>query len=473
MTPALTSFALLALATVAWKVLPATASTTATAPATPASTPAPPAQTGPVLFTGQLDRDSVMVGSDGQVRLELVMESPVTPEVTARVPTDLVVVMDHSSSMSGEKMSQALAATRALVGHLQPEDRFALVDYASGASVAIPLEAATPANQARWAGVIDGVRAGGSTNISAALDRALALVGERSPDRSARAVLISDGLPTMGDTTPEGLRQRARSFAAAEVPLTAAGVGADFDEFLMTSLADAGTGNYHYLASAHGLADVFADEFDTARETVASGLELTLKTAPGVEVVDAAGYPLARDADATRVAIGALYAGQRRSIWVTLRAPTDAEGELSLGEVALAYRAEGAAGEVGLNDPLALARVADEDRWVAGVDAEAWGRAVITEEYSALKTAVSKQVKAGDRAAAVAAIDDYRARNYALNQKIGSAAVTGNLDELGALEAQVDETFEGEGQAMKQAEFSKIQTQSGYYGRRGGQAKGK
>ena len=66
--------------------------------------------------------------------------------------------------------------------------------------------------------------------------------------------------------------------------LTTVGVGADFNEYLMTALADAGTGNYYYLKAGDDLASVFAREFDAARATVASGLAVRIEPADGVRV---------------------------------------------------------------------------------------------------------------------------------------------------------------------------------------------
>ncbi len=60
----------------------------------------------------------------------------------------------------------------------------------------------------------------------------------------------------------------------------------------MTALADAGTGNYYYLRSSENLASVFAAEFDSARATVAPGLDVRIDPGEGVAVLDAAGYPL-------------------------------------------------------------------------------------------------------------------------------------------------------------------------------------
>ncbi len=70
-------------------------------------------------------------------------------------------------------------------------------------------------------------------------------------------VLISDGLANQGDTTREGLLRRAGESAGLTAPLTAIGVGVDFDENLMGALADSGGGNFYFLRDAVALAQVF------------------------------------------------------------------------------------------------------------------------------------------------------------------------------------------------------------------------
>ena len=94
-----------------------------------------------ITFKGRLDRGAVHVGGDGLVHLELIAKGAELPERAAsRRPTDVVVVLDRSGSMAGDPMAKALAAIRELVGQLGSDDRFALVTYAHGANVAIPLD---------------------------------------------------------------------------------------------------------------------------------------------------------------------------------------------------------------------------------------------------------------------------------------------------------------------------------------------
>src|SRR5262245_29851250 len=138
----------------------------------------PPAGTGPttvtapgggrVTFTGTMDRTRVLRGGDGSVRMELVMRAGADAERAAivRRPTDLVIVLDRSGSMGGEKIEQARAAVRELVGQLGPEDRFALVTYANFATVTIPFATADDRARGGWLETLASCTADGGTNIS-------------------------------------------------------------------------------------------------------------------------------------------------------------------------------------------------------------------------------------------------------------------------------------------------------------------
>ena len=100
---------------------------------------------GSVRFTAQVDRSAVLAGGDGQVRVELVMgaDGGETKGIQPRTPTDIVVVLDRSGSMSGSKLDDARRAVANLVEQLSPRDRFSLVTYESNAQIAIPFGYAT------------------------------------------------------------------------------------------------------------------------------------------------------------------------------------------------------------------------------------------------------------------------------------------------------------------------------------------
>lgn len=427
---------------------------------------------GPVSFSGHLDRSAVHVGGDGLVRMELVLgaEQRAAMQAAVRVPTDLIVVLDRSGSMDGDKMVHARAAVAELIEQLDGADRFALVTYSDGAETTIPLAPVEPDARRRWLETVGGMGTLGGTNMSAGLDLALdTLERGRTTGRAARTILISDGLANQGDASPEGLVARARRAARGEWPLTTVGVGSDFNEWLMTALADAGTGNYYFVERATDLGNVFAREFGAARTTVASALAVEIAPAAGVRVVDAAGYPLETAPDG-RVTFrpGALFAGQERRVWVTLAVPQDAATERDLGAFAVAYKDGDTTRRLAFAETPRIACVADDDAFFARIDGNAWARGVVVDELNKMQQDVARQVAAGDRAAASATVKKFRDDTGRMNARIQSKDVAQKLEDLRVLEAQVDDAFTGADQKGKQNRLSKTGSAKAYDGRRAG-----
>jgi Ca-activated chloride channel family protein len=400
---------------------------------------------GPVHFSGALEGTAVLAGQDGLVRMELLIGAGERAAAGApvRVPTDLVVVLDRSGSMMGDKIVHARSAVRALVESLGAADRFALVAYSDSAFPVIPLSA-PGAGREGWLPAIEAIAPIGGTNLSSGLDLALAMVdGARAEGRSPRVVLISDGLANQGDATREGLLARATRAARGEYALSTVGVGADFDEGLMAALADAGTGNFHFLASADGLGAILAAEFATARETVARGVRVTIEPGDGVSVLDAAGYPLSHAGGLVTFQPGSLFAGQERRIWVTLQVPRGASGVIPLGAFAVDYRAGGVRHRLAFAETPRVAAVADERRYVESLDRGSWERSVIVHQYNTLRQSVATAVKEGREKDAVAEIQKYRDDVAKLNAQVASPEVSRQLDEAAKLEARVQDAASG------------------------------
>ena len=428
---------------------------------------------GPVTFSGHLDRTSVLQGGDGVVRMELVLGGrPVVEEHRARRPTDVVVVLDRSGSMEGEKIERARAAVRELIGLLAPDDRFALVTYGNDAVVAIPLARPDGGARAAWTSAVGEIRADGGTNMSAGLDLGLGVVlGGREAARTARLVLISDGLANQGDATPEGLLARARRVTHGESVLSTVGVGSDFNEYLMTALADAGTGNYYYLHGSDDLAQVFAREFDAARTTVASGVAVEITPGRDVRVLDAGGYPLERVGERVVFRPGSLFAGQERRIWVTLAVPQGVPAEQELGRFALAWGEGAARTTLALDDVPRVACVARADDFYARIDGPTWARSVVVESYNKMQEEVAREVKEGRRDEALQRLRQFKDETSAMNARVQSPAVSAQLDALAPLERDVAAAFEGERQAAKQNELSKEKSARAFDARRLGAKK--
>jgi Ca-activated chloride channel family protein len=414
------------------------------------------ATTGPVSLRVRADRTAVLAGEDGRVRMELILEAEKRAFRDMSVPTDLLVVLDTSGSMQGDKIEHGIAAIEALIDQLGDGDRFALVTYSYDAQLTVPLAPASWVAKQRSKHVLREIVADGGTNISRGLDVAYeTLESARDEARASRVILISDGLANHGDSTEQGLTLRAARFTERERVLSAVGVGADFNEYVMSRLADAGTGNYYYLESSSGLAQIFAKEFSATRDTVARGVAVAFELGRGVDVVDVAGYPLERNDGRVTFRPGSMFAGQKRRVWVTYEVPTKSAGDYELGSVTASYNADGKAHRTTVHDTATIACVENESSYFAGIDKEAWEQSVVKEAYGELRASVAHDVKEGRRDEAKAKLEAYRTRQQWMNQGIGSALVEKNIGEVAELEAEMDLAFQGDDQADKRNQFSK------------------
>ena len=430
-----------------------------------------------VHLTGRLDRGAIQHEGDGIVRLELELRGLADPSASrVRLGTDMIVVLDRSGSMEGGKIEHARRAVRELIDQLTARDRFALVAYSDQATLLIPLSGVETRSKERWREIAAAVTVDGYTNLSGGLDLARqALEHSKIRNPASRVILISDGLANRGDTSHEGLMARARHFKQTATNLTAIGVGLDFNEVLMSSLADTGLGNFYYVDDSEQLAEIFTQEFDASRTTIAQSLVIEIDAAPGVEVVDAGGYPITRQGDTFRFHPGNLSSGQTRSVWVTFKVPSGHLGDTSPGRVRASYlHADPSSSTLESQlawSPLpAVACVNDEAQYLAAFNPSTWARAVQEETFNKLRQDVAKDVREGQRAEAIEKIAAFKKHHASVNATLNSSEVEEVLQQTGDLENDVEQAFQGSAaeQSYRQNVLSKEKMATALDGRRKG-----
>jgi Mg-chelatase subunit ChlD len=176
-----------------------------------------------------------------------------------RVPVDLVLVVDTSGSMSGDAIQHARAASLELVSGLRPGDTVSLVSYSDQAVRRVDrVDAVTEAALIRER--IGALSANGGTCISCALQEVRRMEVPAESRRARRVVLLSDGMPTVGNISTQHLSDQARYLTYSGMVISSVGVGRDYNAELMQSFADSGRGNYFYVAHAEGLGEVLGRE---------------------------------------------------------------------------------------------------------------------------------------------------------------------------------------------------------------------
>ncbi len=254
----------------------------------------------------------------------------VTPPVTAAsdevVDRDVILVMDVSGSMAGEKIDQAKAAAGYVLDHLGEGDRFNIVAF----STSTRLFSSTPVSLARrddGRAFVKGLRAEGSTDINRALLEGL---GGADPERPTVLIFLTDGLPTAGEVNADKIIANVAARAAKSVRLFAFGVGYDVDTTLLDRLSSGQRGTSSYVQPKQAIDEVVSGFY--ARIGAPVLIDTTLKV-NGTTVEDMYPFPLPDLYAGTQLVVAGRYrqggpvthraqwAGQRQAAALQLRRP--------------------------------------------------------------------------------------------------------------------------------------------------------
>ena len=439
----------------------------------PGHPPGPPLPAGgsAITFSGHLVQTHVLKGSPGQVGIELTLAAaaPAAASADGR-GIDFVVVLDRSGSMQGAKLEYARHSLQHLLGSLNADDRFALFSYSDLVQKQCDLLPVTDANRALMRAAVAGIDSSGATNLGAGLRAGIDLITAASrPGHPGRVILISDGLANRGVTDPSALAGMAATAAGREFAVSTVGVGADFNEFLMTQIADRGAGSYYYLENPSAFAEVFRRESVSAKSAAATGISVSIPLPAGVRVADAAGYPVSVAGDRAVFYPGSLRTGQTRRIFLTLQVPTETEAQFNLAGITARWLQDGVERESRLEQTFTIACVGDPERVAASIDRGRWEGKVLKEDYSRLKQEVASEIRSGRKDGAMNRISSYEREMKAMNSAVGSHAVEQNLEnDLKELRDRVADSFSGPpaAAAEKQNSSAKALQYEGYSERR-------
>jgi Ca-activated chloride channel family protein len=216
-----------------------------------------------MTFRDPFDREDV----DG---FFLLLLAPGFQETARAVPKDVLIVLDRSGSMEGEKFEQAQGAVSFILDKLNPEDRFNLVTFSTGVELyANEIQPVSEVDNAQY--WLDNLRAEGSTDINRALLEAAYLVDS---NRSTYLIFLTDGLPTMGEVESEKIIANMNESSPNNLSFFAFGVGYDVDTYLLDSLAQEHHGNSTYVVPGEPLDEILSSFYTKISSPVLTDLKL-------------------------------------------------------------------------------------------------------------------------------------------------------------------------------------------------------
>jgi len=200
-----------------------------------------------------------------------------------RLPLNLCLVIDRSTSMQGVRLQRVKEATSFIVDFLDESDIFSLVTFNDRAKVVIPAQSRLDKAYAKSR--VSTIRSSGGTEI---LQGLLAGLGEldrwRSHDIVNHLILLTDGQTYGGEK--ECLEEAERA-ARRQVGISTMGIGEDWNDKLLDEIATRSGGTSSYIDSVSKVTSVFRECIHSLATIVARDLRMNLRVPNGVCVQEA------------------------------------------------------------------------------------------------------------------------------------------------------------------------------------------
>jgi Ca-activated chloride channel homolog len=395
-------------------------------------------------INAQMGVDLVAVEGNEELSALVELTAPEAPhEDEDRTPSALVVVLDRSGSMAGDRLEGAKRALLSLVDRLSPTDRFGLVSFDDHIRVDVP--AGALADKPAVKAAISHIRPGGCTNLSAGYLRGLQEARRCAGDAGATVLLVSDGHANAGIVDADQLATIATTYSQRHVTTSALGYGLGYDERLLHAIAGGGRGNEHFAEDPDTASALIAGEVTGLLSQTIQAATLTIAMSPHVR-----GVRLANDLEVTpvgeglQVELGSLWAGEERKLVLVFDVPQlPALGLTEVASLQLRYVDTVELREETVTIPLHVNVVPGD---------EAAGRTVnpvvatelAFQEAQRAKREASRRLYDGDAAGAA---EYLRTASSAIGlaMEAAPAELTGELsDEASVIEQMMDETRYGE-----------------------------
>lgn len=192
----------------------------------------------------------------------------------------MVLVIDKSGSMGGQKIELAKDAARAAVELLGNKDQIGVLAFDGS-----PYWVSEMRSASQKGAVMDriaGIEAGGGTTLYPAMDEAYQALQATSA-KLKHVIILTDGYSTPGDF--DGMTQE---MAASRITVSTVGIG-DADQALLERIAQAGNGRYYFSQDGSSIPQIFAKETMTASKSAINEepfLPMMMRATPVLEDVN-------------------------------------------------------------------------------------------------------------------------------------------------------------------------------------------
>jgi Ca-activated chloride channel family protein len=215
-----------------------------------------------------------------QVLYLLIEIQPTATALGKRLPLNLCLVIDRSTSMQGARLEHVKEAAHQIIDGLDHGDALAVVTFNDWADVILPSQLDVDRTHAK--AKISAMSASGGTEILKGMRAGLAEVRKHHGNQgTSHVILLTDG-QTYGDE--DGCVAEARMAGAQRIGITAMGIGEDWNDILLDEIAAHSGGISAYISSPSQVCALLQQRVGGLGSVFAQGLALEFHCAEGVQV---------------------------------------------------------------------------------------------------------------------------------------------------------------------------------------------
>ena len=200
-------------------------------------------------------------------------------------PKDIVLVIDTSGSMVGEKFTQATDALKYALEKLNPQDRFNIVAYSDSVNTFYKsMKLASKENIKKAIEDLDRISASGGTNINDALKTAMSCFQEKikvdgkevKNNRPKYLIFMTDGQATVGELSLKGIVDNCKKANKLHARLFTFGVGFRANVRLLDMLVQTNRGKSDYVKPKQNIEKVIASLCNKIQNPVMTNLKIEI-----------------------------------------------------------------------------------------------------------------------------------------------------------------------------------------------------
>ena len=240
-----------------------------------------------LILSARLEKSKVVREKSHTLHLQVNLEGKKIEG--KRKPLSLGVAIDLSSSMAGAKAEDAKAGLEKLVDHLTGDDTLTIIAFSTSVWTVLEPTRMTQEQKDRVKAEIRAMHTHSSTNLSGATvatyEQVRKAAEKRLKEAVSRALIFTDGCPTAGDCSPEGLVRLAKG-RPEDTNLICFGYGEDYNAELMTQMAKAAGGEAYHIKTPDEFGPTLGRVLGGLLTCVAQNVKVTLKMKPDVKILE-------------------------------------------------------------------------------------------------------------------------------------------------------------------------------------------